>query len=107
MNAAERLDQAGGGTQARRHFPSVAAAGRRTVLRVGLTLAAGGAVVYWLLVALYLWVFRCGDNCGDGQDERWQYTGRFVLATLGASLAVVALAFSFTSRKQGYRALWA
>jgi len=79
----------------------------RSVARVGVTLAAVGAIGLWMLVSFFLWGFRCDESCGVGDAEHWRWTGQLVLSVLGGSLGVVALTLGFTSRRRAYKPLLA
>ena len=74
----------------------------RYVVRTLLSLVAAAAVVWWQLVALFLWGFRCDENCGEGDYDRWDWTGQAVLAGVGAIATFAALALGFTRHRRAY-----
>lgn len=77
----------------------------RRAVRAGLSIVLVVAVGCWMLTAWFLLVFRCDDNCGVGDADKWQWTGQAVLAVTGGSLAVLALAYGFTHHRVAYRTL--
>lgn len=78
--------------------------GWRHVLRVGLSLAACAALLWWLLFSVFLAVFRCGDNCAGAEAEHWRWAAQLAIAAVGSGLGVSALVLGFTAKQRRYRA---
>jgi hypothetical protein len=75
---------------------------RRQVAGIALSLVACLAAALWFLFSLFLWGFRCDENCGTGDLENWRWTGQLALAGLGGVLAVAALTLAVRSRTGVY-----
>ena len=77
---------------------------RRRVVRALVSLGASAALATWVLFALALWTFRCGDNCGsDAEVEHWRWTAQLILACVGSLFGAGAVVLGFTSRTQAYQ----